>query len=71
MKNLVKVECDAMEAVGYKNELLQAGLQNDQDFYWYWQQSKYDGFTMQEQSYAEFVFADPKLASFYRLKWTR
>lgn len=71
MNNPVKVNCDAIEAIGYKNELLKAGLQIEQDFVWYWQQCKYDGFTMPEPSYAGFEFKDPKLASFYRLKWTQ
>lgn len=71
MTTQVKIECNAIEAIGYKNELLQAGLHLNQDFEWYWHPSKYDVFSKTEINYVGFEFTDPKLASFYRLKWTK
>lgn len=69
MTRLVRIECDPGQAIDYKNELLRTGLEMNRDFWWRWQQTKYDGFSRQENSYAEFEFANDALASFYRLKW--
>jgi len=66
----VKIECsNPLQAIEYKNQLIAAGLEMNRDFCWRWQQNKYDGFSYQENSYAEFEFVNPALASFYRLKW--
>jgi len=66
----VKIDCsNPFQAIEYKNQLVADGLEMNRDFWWRWQQNKYDGFSYQENSYAEFEFANPALASFYRLKW--
>ena len=66
---IVLAGCYPVEAMTRKNELIDAGLVLDQDFCWAYRASEYDGFTMNRDRHAVFVFRDPAMASFYRLKW--
>lgn len=62
----------AAEAIGFKNDLDRAGLVVDKDYTWRFQPVKYsDSFssTLISESQARFEFADPAMASFYKLKW--
>ena len=62
----------AAEAIALKNDLDHAGLIRDQDYTWRFQPVKYsDSFssTVISDSQVTFEFADPAMASFYRLKW--
>ena len=64
------VDCTPGRAIELKNELAVNGLVNDKDFTWRFVPIKYEGFEIAEQNHVVFEFADPVLASFYRLKWT-
>jgi hypothetical protein len=57
------------DAMVRKQQLIDAGLVQDQDFVWAYRASEYDGFTMNRDRHAVFAFRDPAVASFYRLKW--
>ena len=61
--------CYPMEAVTRKQQLIEDGLIIDQDFCWAYRASEYDGFTTHRDRLAVFLFRDPAMASFYRLKW--
>jgi hypothetical protein len=63
----------AQQALLYKEQLTQNGLIVNQDYSWTYSPIKYNdqGMTLMEQSCVEFEFADPALASFYRLKWIK
>lgn len=62
----------AAQAIELVNELKAAGLILNQDFEWNFHQTtlnKVDGKTELRKRYCEFKFRDPKLATFYALKW--
>lgn len=63
----------AQQALLYKEQLTQNGLIVNQDYSWTYIPIKYNdwGMTPMAQSCVEFEFADPALASFYRLKWIK
>ena len=64
----------AAEAMGLKADLDTAGLIVNTDYTWRFQPVKYNNdFSMYavEESQVLFEFADPAMASFYKLKWTR
>lgn len=63
----------AQEAIDLKNQLLQSGLQLDQDFTWAYHQATYDndGYTAVNPRQVTFDFAKAPMATFYQLKWTR
>lgn len=59
-------------ALALKTELTNSGLVIGQDYTWRFQPVKYsDSFssTLISESQVTFEFADPAMASFYRLKW--
>ena len=59
------------DAIDCKFQLLKAGLILDNDFTWKYFPSQWDNFTgVVGTRYAEFLFRDPALATFYQLKWT-
>lgn len=62
-----------VDAIELKNQLLAAGLINNQDFEWEYHQAKYinDGFTLIAPKQAIFTFALASMATFYQLKWAR
>jgi hypothetical protein len=63
---------EVFDAIDLKNQLHLAGLVIEQDFEWAWITADYDQFTgWTRKKHAEFRFADPALATFYQLKWTR
>lgn len=62
----------ASDAIGFKHQLEADGLIMHQDFIWHYSPVKYDQPTGDSSvSNARFDFANPSLASFYRVKWTR
>lgn len=72
MTSSVEVRVNAQGAMNLKDQLLADGLELNDDFVWYYNPLKYDGFaSMPEYSYVSFEFRDPVLASFYRLKWAK
>ena len=64
----------AANALLFKAELDRDGLVVNTDYTWRFQPVKYNNdFSMYavEESQVRFEFADPVVASFYRIKWTR
>ena len=61
------------QALEYKKQLDIDGFVVNKDYCWTYWPVKYNewGSEFNEQSQAEFVFDDNKLASFYRLKWAK
>lgn len=59
------------QALELVNELRNIGLIINQDFEWRFQHSELnnDGKVGINKRYCEFKFRDPKLATFYALKW--
>lgn len=66
---IVLLDIGAMETMSRKYELVMDGLRMDEDFIWYYKQSEYDGFTLNQPRQAVFLFRDAAMASFYKLKW--
>jgi hypothetical protein len=60
-----------VRAIELKNELVAAGLVQNQDFIWAYYQAKYNEFSVAgvDPSTVIFDFCDQKLATFYQLKW--
>jgi hypothetical protein len=74
MNSLTIENVSASEALELKHELAQSGLVIVQDYTWQYHPVKYnhDWSTHPlEKSRVVFIFGDPALASFYRLKWTK
>jgi hypothetical protein len=63
----------AADAIALKIDLTNAGLIMDKDYTWRYQPVKYElNWSSESQaSQVTFVFGDPALASFFRLKWTK
>jgi hypothetical protein len=69
---LTITKLSAAEAISLKKDLDSAGLVVGQDYTWRFQPIKYtDDFSSSvlSESQVTFDFADPTMASFYRLKW--
>jgi hypothetical protein len=64
--------CQPTQAIELKNRLLADGLALGRDFEWRYSPATYDndGFTAVTPRQAVYEFADPALATFYKLKWT-
>jgi hypothetical protein len=60
----------AMTAVELKNSLLDAGLQQPQDFWWEYRPVDWQGLDPVTLSRAVFYFQDPAMATFYQLRWS-
>ncbi len=59
------------DAIGYKFQLIQAGLVMDDDFSWAYHPATWDNFTGGTyDKYVVFHFQEESLATFYQLKWT-
>lgn len=53
------------DALDYKYELTSNGYELNKDFSWYWRAPSIHGIGS-----VEFYFSDPKLATFFRIKWS-
>jgi hypothetical protein len=62
-----------VRALELRDELLDGGLIQDLDFEWEYHQPKYDasGFEAVMPRHVVFRFQDPKLATYYQIKWAR
>jgi len=62
---------NAQHALEYKEQLLEAGLVLNQDFSWGYVPSQYDGWddTTHTEPMVYFEFQDPKMETFFQLKW--
>ena len=58
------------EAIKFKQQLVQDGLVQDQDFRWAYHHTRYE-FGVEVPRYATFDFEDGATATFYQLKWIR
>ena len=69
---LILQPCTPGRAIDLKNELLAAGLIMNCDFIWCYYQAKWDEFSHAgvEPSTVEFEFQDPRMVTFYQLRWT-
>ena len=74
LKKVIITNITAAEAMGLKADLDQSGLVVNADYTWRFQPVKYNNdFSMYavENSQVLFEFADPAMASFYKLKWIK
>lgn len=74
MKYAVKIlHIGAVGALELRDELLDAGLVQNQDFEWEFRPPEYDdsGFQAVSPRQVLFKFQDPALATYYQLKWAR
>lgn len=72
LNTLTITKLSAADAIALKMDLDRTGLIVDQDYTWRFQPVKYsDSFSSAPISDSQviFEFADPAMASFYRLKW--
>lgn len=62
---------NAVRALELKDQLLEHGLKNGEDFTWEYHQATYDndGWSAVTPRQVKFEFVDPKLATFFKLKW--
>lgn len=62
-----------LAAIELKDQLVTAGLVDNQDFTWEYHQARYDndGYTAVTPRQVIFSFREPALATFYQLKWLR
>ena len=60
------------DGIRLKNQLIAAGLKQGEDFVWAYRQANYnnDGYEAVTPRTVTFEFADHKLATFYKLKWS-
>lgn len=63
----------AVGALELRDQLLAAGLVQDQDFEWAYYQAQYDNFSSHAVTprHVQFRFQDAKLATYYQLKWAQ
>lgn len=74
MTAVVKIlHVNAVTALELRDQLTDAGLVQDLDFEWEYHQAEYDGSSFQAvmPRHVVFRFQDPKLATYYQLKWAR
>ena len=74
LNKVIITNITAAEAMGLKADLDQSGLVVNADYTWRFQPVKYNNdFSMYavENSQVLFEFADPAMASFYKLKWIK
>ena len=74
MNSITITKISAQEALALKADLDQSGLVVNHDYTWRFQPVKYNNdFSMYavEESQVLFEFADPAMASFYKLKWIK
>lgn len=63
----------AVRALELRDQLLAAGLVQDQDFEWAYYQAEYDNFSYEAAvpKHVAFRFQDAKLATYYQLRWAQ
>ena len=74
MNSITITKISAAEAIALKADLDQSGLVVNADYTWRFQPVKYNNdFSMYavEESQVLFEFADPAMASFFKLKWIK
>lgn len=70
---VVVLHVNAVQALELKDQVLDHGLKQGQDFEWEYHQATYnnDGFTPVDPRQVKFRFQEPALATFFNLKWTK
>ena len=65
------LDVNAVQALELRDQLLVAGLVQNQDFEWAFYQAEYDNFSHDPvvPRHVSFRFQDAKLATYYQLKW--
>jgi hypothetical protein len=71
MHTIILTNIAPVQAMLFKDQLVQDGLIMHKDFEWKYYPSLTDGFTTERPRRAEFMFHDDALATFYQLKWLR
>ncbi len=73
MTPVVILHVSAVRALELRDQLLDAGLVQDQDFEWAYHQAHYDDFGHEAAvpRHVKFDFQDAKLATYYQLMWAR
>jgi hypothetical protein len=73
MTPIVILHVNAVQALELRDQLRDAGLVQDRDFEWEYHQAEYDNFSHNAvmPRHVVFRFQDPKLATYYQLKWAR
>lgn len=63
----------AIQALELRDQLTTAGLVQNQDFEWAYHRAEYDNFSFDAvvPRHVMFRFQDPKLATYYQLKWAQ
>jgi hypothetical protein len=63
----------AIQALELRDQLTVAGLVQNQDFEWAYYRAEYDNFSFDAvvPRHVMFRFQDPKLATYYQLKWAQ
>jgi hypothetical protein len=71
MTSIQILHVNAVQALELRDQLLDAGLVQNQDFEWAYRQAEYDNFSGSPvvPRHVTFRFQDTKLATFYQLKW--
>lgn len=73
MTSMQILHVTAMRALELRDQLLAAGLVQDQDFEWAYYQAVYDNFSAGAvvPRHVQFRFQDANLATYYQLKWAQ
>lgn len=73
MHPVVVLHVNAVQALELRDEVLDCGLIQDQDFFWEYHQATYnnDGFTAVNPRQVRFKFRNPAMATFFSLKWSK
>lgn len=73
MTSMEILHVSAVRALELRDQLLDAGLVQDQDFEWAYYQAVYDNFSASAvvPRHVTFRFQDAKLATYYQLKWAQ
>lgn len=66
------IDVNAVQALQLRDQLVESGLIQHQDFEFAYYQAVYESFGPATQPrYVEFRFQDPTIATYYRIKWSR
>lgn len=73
MTSIEILHVGAVQALELRDQLLEAGLVQNQDFEWAYYQAEYDNFSASPAvpRHVAFRFQDAKLATYYQLKWAQ
>lgn len=71
MNSVKIINVTAVTALAFRDQLLEFGLKQHEDFEWLYHPPYYDNFADHDNQskYVEFKFRDPALATFFQLKW--